>query len=174
MIPRRDPVTGGSERSRLLGTKAATNSANICETDLPRCAASAFACSTSTSSNRNVSFVFMTYTFAQHVRLVNHLPANAGRLSRACERNQQAVVRSELLLQFFAHEFAVPENPSKETAANRLAAVDGNNGTAAVGMAEEVMADSNANEIEPKTTQCLEEVRAGDCRKRAHAMTATR
>lgn len=77
-------------------------------------------------------------------------------------------------MQFFPREIAVSENLSKETAANRLAAVDGNNGAAAVGMAEEVMAAFDANEIEPKTTQRLEEASAGDCWKCAHAMTATR
>ena len=77
-------------------------------------------------------------------------------------------------MQFFPREIAVSENLSKETAANRLAAMDGNNGAAAVGMAEEVMAAFDANEIEPETTQRLEEVRTGDCGKCAHAMTATR
>lgn len=94
--------------------------------------------------------------------------------SRACERNQQAVVRSDLFLQFVPRDLAVSENLSKETAAKRLAAVDGNNGAAAVGMTEEVMAAFDANEIEPKTTQRLEEMCAGDCGKCAHAMTATR
>ena len=84
------------------------------------------------------------------------------------------MVRSDLFLQFFPRDLAVSENLSKETAANRLAAVDGNNGAAAIGMAEEVMAAFDANEIEPKTTQRLEDVRASDCGKRAHAMTATR
>ena len=83
-------------------------------------------------------------------------------------------VRSDLSLQFFPREIAVAENLGKETAADRLPAVDGNNGAAAVGVAEEVMAAFDANEIEPKTTQRLEEVGAGDRGKRAHAMTATR
>jgi len=84
------------------------------------------------------------------------------------------VVRSDLFLQFFPREFAVPENLSKETAANRFAAVDGNDRAATVGMAEEVMATLDANEIEPKTTQGLEQLRASDCGKCAHAMTDTR
>jgi hypothetical protein len=79
-----------------------------------------------------------------------------------------------LFLQFFPRDLAVSENLSKETAANRLAAVDGNNGAAAIRMAEEVMAAFDANEIESKTTQRLDDVGAGDCGKSAHAMTATR
>jgi len=57
-----------------------------------------------------------------------------------------------LFLQFVLRDLAVSENLSKEAAANRLAAVDGNNGAATVVMAEEVMAAFDANEIEPKTT----------------------
>lgn len=77
-------------------------------------------------------------------------------------------------MEFFPREFTVPENLSKETSANRLAAVYGNNGAATVGMTEKVMTSFDANELEVKTTQRLEEVCAGDCGERAHAITATR
>jgi hypothetical protein len=77
-------------------------------------------------------------------------------------------------LKFFPRDLAVPENLSKETAANRLATVYGNDGAAAIGMAEEVMASFDANEHEPKATQRFEYLRAGHCGECAHAMTATR
>lgn len=76
MMPRSEPVTGGRWPSRLHAPKEATNSPNSCETDLPCRAACVFASATSMSSIRNVSFVFMTYTLAHFVRLVNHLSAN--------------------------------------------------------------------------------------------------
>ena len=73
MIPNSDPVTGGRAVLVLFALSDITNSLNICETDLPRCAACAFACIIRTSSIRNVSFVFMPYNVSQNTRLVNDL-----------------------------------------------------------------------------------------------------
>lgn len=86
----------------------------------------------------------------------------------------QAVVRSDLFLQLVLRDLAISEDLGKKAAANRLAPVKGNNGAAAVGMAEKVMAASDADEIETKTTQRLDDLGTGDCGRPAHAMTATR
>ena len=52
----------------------------------------------------------------------------------------EADVRSAFLLDVFSGEFTVSKNLSKETSADGLASVDGNDGTSTIGMLEKAVA----------------------------------
>ena len=85
-----------------------------------------------------------------------------------------ALVRSDFFLDIFADDFTIPENLGDKSAANGLAAMDGNHGAPAIGVTEEVMASLDPNGIKTKASKRLEELGAVKCGKCAHAMTETR
>jgi hypothetical protein len=87
---------------------------------------------------------------------------------------QDWLVRSDLFLEFFPGDFAVPENLGKESTADRFASVDGNNGASAVGMTEEMVTSLDSYQVKTEAAKRLDELNTAQCRKCAHAMTVTR
>ena len=88
--------------------------------------------------------------------------------------SHERLVRSHFSLQFIPGDLAVPKNLRKKSPTDCLAPVDGNNGASAVGMAKEVVAAFDPDEIKPQSSQRLNDLGAVDCGKCTHAMTATR
>jgi hypothetical protein len=80
----------------------------------------------------------------------------------------------DFFLQFFPGNFTVPENLGKKPTSDRLAAVDRNNGTAAVGVLKKVVASLDSDHFESKAPERFDEVQSAECGKRAHAVTETR
>jgi hypothetical protein len=71
-------------------------------------------------------------------------------------------------------QLAVPEDLGQKPAPDRLAAVNGHHGAAAVGVTEEVMAALDPDDAESELPQCRDEADAGYGGKAAHAVTTTR
>ena len=83
-------------------------------------------------------------------------------------------VRSNRFPEFLSGDFAVPENLGKESTADRFASVHGNNGAPAVGVAEEMVTSLDSYQVKTEAAKRFDELNAAQCRKCAHAMTATR
>ena len=84
------------------------------------------------------------------------------------------MVRSRPLLQFFAGDFAVPENLGQETAADGFAAVNGNDRAASVDVTEKVVAPLDSDHLKTEMPKCPDELHPSWRGEAAHAITATR
>ena len=109
------------------------------------------------------------------VSAIRILPANGAYEPRGISRVVfDVLVRSDFFLDIFSGDFTIPENLGDKSATDGLTAMDGNHGTPAIGVTEEVMAPLDPNEIKTKAPKRLEELGAVKCGNCAHAMTATR
>ena len=72
------------------------------------------------------------------------------------------LVRSDFFLDIFSGDFTIPENLGDKSATDGLAAMDGNHGTPAIGVTEEVMAPLDPNEIKTKATKRLDKLNEGN------------
>jgi hypothetical protein len=63
--------------------------------------------------------------------------------------------RSDFFLEIFSGDFAIPENPGHESAADSLAAMDRNHGAPAVGVAEEMVTALDSDPLKPEAAKAL-------------------
>ena len=84
------------------------------------------------------------------------------------------LIPSDFLLNVFPADFTVAENLGEESASDGLTAMNGNHRAPTVGVTEKVVASLDPNEVKTKVTKRFDELGARECRKCAHAMTATR
>jgi hypothetical protein len=70
--------------------------------------------------------------------------------------------RLQLALQILSRHVTFAEYPGKQARSNRLASMHWNDGTAAIGMSEEMMTAPDANHSKPQSAEGLDQSCAGD------------
>lgn len=82
--------------------------------------------------------------------------------------------KSKPLAQIVAREFAVSQDSTEQTRADRFAGVNGNNGRASIGMTDKVVTAPNPNCLKTAALERCDEILAAERGKRCHALTVTR
>lgn len=70
--------------------------------------------------------------------------------------------------------FAIPKDPGQQADADIFTGVNWNDGVAAVGMLQKVVAAFDANDLEARLSKCSDDLLAGNTRQLGHCDTLTR
>ncbi len=88
--------------------------------------------------------------------------------------SQQDLVRSDFVLNIFSGEFAISEDLGEKSSAHALATVNKNHRASSVGVTEKVVTSLDPDDFKAKAPKRLDELKAIEGGKSAHAMAATR